>query len=91
MSKILVLTVPAEGHFNPFMPIISGLVKRGHEVVCFAGSVFQYRVEKTGATFRPPPAKWDFGETETYDFFPEMCIPNLISRSGIFYHMLICL
>ncbi len=72
MSKILVLTVPAEGHFNPFVPIITGLVKRGHEVVCFAGSAFRHRVEKTGATFRPPPPKWDFGETEIYDFFPEL-------------------
>ena len=72
MSKILVLTVPAEGHFNPFVPILTQLVKRGHEVVCFAGTVFQYSVEKTGATFRPPPPKWDFGETEAYDFFPEL-------------------
>jgi MGT family glycosyltransferase len=72
MSKIIVVTVPAEGHFNPFVPIITKLVQNGHEVICFAGRKFQKRVENTGATFLPPPLKWDTSIQETYDVFPEL-------------------
>ncbi len=72
MSKIIVLTVPVEGHFNPFVPIITRLVQRGHDVICFAGRNFQNSVEKTGATFQPPPLKWDTSIKETYDVFPEL-------------------
>ncbi len=72
MCRIVVLTVPVEGHFNPFVPIIEALVERGHEVVCFAGRKFQNRVEKAGATFQPPPEKWDTSIKDTYDVFPEL-------------------
>jgi UDP:flavonoid glycosyltransferase YjiC (YdhE family) len=72
MSKIIVVTVPVEGHFNPFVPIITRLVQNGHDVICFAGRKFQKRVENTGATFLPPPLKWDTSIQETYDVFPEL-------------------
>ena len=72
MSKILVVTVPVEGHFNPFVPIISRLVQNGHDVKCFAGRRFQKRVKNTGSTFLSPPLKWDTSIQETYDVFPEL-------------------
>ena len=72
MSKIMVVTVPVEGHFNPFVPIIKRLVQNGHDVICIAGRKFQDRVENTGATFLPPPLKWDTSIKETYDVFPEL-------------------
>jgi MGT family glycosyltransferase len=72
MSKIIVITVPVEGHFNPFAPIITKLVQNGHDVICFAGRKFQKRVENIGATFLPPPLKWDASIQETYDIFPEL-------------------
>jgi MGT family glycosyltransferase len=72
MSKIIVITVPVEGHFNPFVPIIARLVQNGHDVLCFAGRKFQERVEDTGSTFEPPPLKWDTSIQETYDVFPEL-------------------
>jgi MGT family glycosyltransferase len=72
MSKILVITVPVEGHFNPFVPIITGLVQNSHDVKCFAGRKFQRRVENIGATYLPPPIKWDTSIQETYDVFPQL-------------------
>ena len=72
MSKIIVITVPVEGHFNPFVPIIKRLVQNGHDVICFAGRKFQKRVENIGATFLSPPLKWDTSIQETYDVFPEL-------------------
>jgi len=72
MSKIIVITVPVEGHFNPFAPILTKLVQNGHDVICFAGRKFQKRVENAGATFLPPPIKWDTSIQETYDVFPEL-------------------
>ena len=72
MSKIIMLIEPADGHFNPFIPIIKSLVARGHEIVCITGSRFKQKVELLDAHFSPLPAQWDPGEQEAYDFFPEL-------------------
>jgi len=72
MSKIIVLITPAEGHFNPFVPIIRKLIERKHEVVCIAGRAFKKRVEDTGASFTPMPEKWDPREMDYYDFYPAL-------------------
>ena len=58
MSKIICLAVAVEGHFSPFVPIVSNFVKRGHIVSFITGRKFQERVEKTGAKFIPLPEKW---------------------------------
>ncbi|MDX1285667.1 MAG: hypothetical protein R3182_11670, partial [Draconibacterium sp.] len=63
---------PVEGHFNPFVPIIKKLVEKGHEVVCSSGRIFKHKIENLGAEFIPIPEKWDPGEKEIYDFFPEL-------------------
>lgn len=72
MSKIIILIEPAEGHFNPLVPIIKKLSARGHEIVCITGSQFKQRVEKIGVNFHPLPAQWDPKAIEIYDFFPEL-------------------
>lgn len=72
MSKIIVLIEPAEGHFNPFVPIITSLVAQGHETVCVTGLCFKKRVEKMGAIFLPLPSKWDPGEVAVYEYFPAL-------------------
>lgn len=72
MSKIIILIEPVEGHFNPFVPIITKLVAQGHELVCITGSRFKQRVEKIGVSFSPLPTKWDPGEKDAYEFFPEL-------------------
>ncbi len=72
MSKIIILATPVEGHFNPFIPIVSMFVKRGHDIVFITGRKFQERVINTGAKFIPLPERWDPGEKEVYDMFPEL-------------------
>jgi len=57
MSKILILEESVEGHFNPFMPIISKFVERGHNARCLTGRVFKERVESLGAAILPLPAQ----------------------------------
>ena len=85
MSKIIILAEPAEGHINPFMPIMVQLIARGHEVVCITGEKFRPRVEKIGAVFQALPEKWDPKEQETYDFFPEL--RNLKGLAQIKYYL----
>jgi len=70
MSKIIILIEPADGHFNPFVPIITKLVAQEHEIVCMTGRRFKQRVEQLGIRFLPIPSQWDPGEQEVYDFFP---------------------
>lgn len=48
MGKILVITVPVEGHFNPFLPLLIKLNQKGHEVLCLAGRKFQKKVDNSG-------------------------------------------
>ena len=70
MSKIIILIEPADGHFNPFVPIITKLVAQEHDIVCMTGRRFKQRVEQLGVRFSPLPIQWDPGEQEVYDFFP---------------------
>jgi len=72
MAKIIIAAAAAEGHINPFLPIISELIARQHEVHCLTGEKFRPRVERLGATFHPFPRKWDASITEVYDLFPEL-------------------
>ena len=72
MNKIIIIITPVEGHFNPFIPIMIKLVEKGHQVVCITGRIFKDQVENIGASFIPVPGKWDPGENEVYDFFPEL-------------------
>lgn len=78
MSKVIFLIEPVEGHFNPFVPIINEFTEQGFQVVCMTGSKFKERVEQAGATFQNLPEKWDPGENDVYDVFPE-----LKKRSGL--------
>jgi len=80
MNKIIFLIEAVEGHFNPFVPIINEFTKQGYQVVCMTGSKFRKRVEQAGATFQNLPEKWDPGENDVYDFFPELKKRNGLSQ-----------
>ncbi|MCM3791514.1 glucosyltransferase [Domibacillus indicus] len=51
MSKIVFFSIPAHGHTNPTLPVVSELVNRGHEVWYYSFSEFQKKIEETGAKF----------------------------------------
>lgn len=55
MSKILFITPPAQGHFNPVLPVMRELVQRGEKVICCNNEEFRPQIEKTGAEFRAYP------------------------------------
>jgi MGT family glycosyltransferase len=52
MSKVLFLSIPGNGHVNPTLGLVDGLVKRGEEVIYFSSDEFKERIENTGATFK---------------------------------------
>jgi UDP:flavonoid glycosyltransferase YjiC (YdhE family) len=53
MARILIGTFPADGHVNPFFPLVRALVARGHEVVWNTGEIYRERVQAAGARFAP--------------------------------------
>lgn len=53
MPRALFLGLPLHGHVNPTLPVVEGLVARGHEVVYYATEPFRAAIERTGATFSP--------------------------------------
>jgi MGT family glycosyltransferase len=60
MAKFLMSTMPATGHVNPALPLVSELVRRGHEVVWHTGRDYAARVATTGARFVAFDATPDF-------------------------------
>lgn len=51
MSKIFFFSIPAWGHTNPTIPVVSELVKRGHTVRYYSFTQFKEKIEHTGAEF----------------------------------------
>lgn len=72
MPKILVSCAMAEGHVNPFLPVVSHLINEGHEVVWICGREYRQKIEATGAKFVPMPLEFDPNGTPIYEFKPEL-------------------
>ncbi|WP_078577566.1 macrolide family glycosyltransferase [Salipaludibacillus agaradhaerens] len=53
MSKIVFFSIPAHGHTNPTLPVVSELVDRGHEVRYYSFIEFREKIESCGAKFIP--------------------------------------
>lgn len=51
MSKIVFFSIPAHGHTNPTLPVVSELVNKGHEVWYYSFLAFQEEIEQAGAKF----------------------------------------
>lgn len=55
MPKALFFNVPAYGHVNPSLPLVTELVRRGHQITYFITPAFRNSVEAAGAAFQPYP------------------------------------
>jgi len=53
MSKIVFFSIPVHGHTNPTLPVVSELVRKGHEVWYYSFKEFQDKIEGVGAQFIP--------------------------------------
>jgi UDP:flavonoid glycosyltransferase YjiC (YdhE family) len=51
--KVLVVSIPATGHFNPLLPLIGALLEQGDEVVVTSGPDLGASVTGAGARFFP--------------------------------------
>lgn len=54
MSTVLIATLAASGHVNPFGPVAAELAGRGHEVIWYTGAAYGERVARSGARYAPP-------------------------------------
>jgi MGT family glycosyltransferase len=52
MAKAVFFAIPAHGHINPTLPIVTGLVARGEKVIYYATPVFAGKIASTGAEVR---------------------------------------
>jgi len=64
MAKLAFFNLPAHGHVNPTLPVVTELIRRGESVVYYSGEEFRAQIERTGAEFRgySPPLEEDPGE-----------------------------
>ena len=66
MAKLIFFNIPAHGHINPTLPVMSELVRRRETAVYFAMAPFKEAIEASGAAFRDyeelsPSVRFDFG------------------------------
>jgi MGT family glycosyltransferase len=60
VSKTIFFNIPAHGHVNPSLPVITELVKRGEQVICVNTPEFRTAIESTGAQFCASPDMHEF-------------------------------
>lgn len=53
MRKIVFFNIPAHGHTNPTLGVVSELVSRGHHVYYYSYNIMREKIVSTGATFIP--------------------------------------
>jgi MGT family glycosyltransferase len=63
MTRILITTLPIEGHVRPVLSVATRLIEEGHDVVWYTGRKFQPLVIRTGARFIPININLDFDES----------------------------
>jgi MGT family glycosyltransferase len=74
MSKIVFFSIPAHGHTNPTIPVVSELVSRGHEVWYYSFDEFKEKIEGAGAKyiscdeFLPPITEQELNRKAGKDF-----------------------
>lgn len=51
MRKIVFFCIPAHGHTNPTLGVVSELVSRGHEVWYYSYNIMREKIESAGAKF----------------------------------------
>lgn len=51
MKKIAVFSIPAHGHTNPMLPVVSELIKRGNKVRFYSFNEFAEKIKASGAEF----------------------------------------
>ncbi len=51
MKRIAVFSIPAHGHTNPMLPVVSEFVKRGNEVRFYSFNEFGEKIKASGAMF----------------------------------------
>lgn len=54
-KKIFFFNLPAHGHINPTIPIVTELVQQGIQVIYYNSEQFRSTIERTGADFRSYP------------------------------------
>ncbi len=62
----------ADGHVNPFIPVVSHLINEGHEVVWICGRAYRQKIEATGANFVAMPLDFDPNGQPIYEFKPAL-------------------
>ena len=70
MARFLVATHPITGHVLPGIPIVTELVRRGHDVRWYVGAKFRHQAERAGAVFEPYAEAQDYDDSDYDAAFP---------------------
>jgi MGT family glycosyltransferase len=70
MSRLIIATLPADGHLSPLLPLARELTARGHEVFWHTGPKYRARVQATGAAYLPLIDAWNIDAGDLDAQFP---------------------
>jgi MGT family glycosyltransferase len=70
--KILIASMPVNGHVNPMLAIARILMTEDHDVAVYTGSAFRARVEAARAKFFPFPPEADVDLSDPFARVPEL-------------------
>jgi MGT family glycosyltransferase len=71
MSKVIFFNIPATGHVNPSLGVVTALIERGEQVIYVNMEEMRPVIEPTGATFIPYP-----------DPDTELSIPGVLAQAS---------
>lgn len=90
MSNVMFFNIPAHGHVNPTIAVVTELVKRGHRIRYYSVEEFQGKIENAGAEFVDiapymPPAPDDLDKKVGKDFAAliEMVVDTTLSLNDV--------
>lgn len=69
--KILIATVPADGHFNPLTGVAMYLSQQGHDVRWYTGSSYEKRLSDMGIPFYPFQTALEINQDNLNEKLPE--------------------
>lgn len=72
MARILIVTMPGDGHFPPLATVAEELINRGHTIWWYTGKEFQSKIEQIGCIYKPMSAAYDFGGMNRQEAYPQL-------------------
>ena len=64
MSKVIFFNIPAHGHTNPTLPLVTEMINRGEDVLYYSVEMLKEKIQASGAKFRGYEPAMEFDDSK---------------------------